>query len=223
MRLTLALVSALCAAPALAATAERPTVVELYESQGCSDCPPANAALDRYADRPDWLALTFAVTYWDRLGWKDAFAQRAFDERQSAYARRLGGGVYTPEVVVNGRTAGVGADVADVESMAGATDRGAGGPAVRVEGETVAIGAGPGGAAEVWLALYEPNPPDIPVKRGENAGRVLKHRNVVRSLVRLGEWRGAALRLPLPPSGGLRRAVIVQERDGGPVIAAGRG
>lgn len=224
MRLTLALILSLSAAPALAADAERPTVVELYESQGCSDCPPANAALARYADRPDWLALTFAVTYWDRLGWKDAFAQQAFTERQYAYARTLGGGVYTPEVVVNGRVAGASADVADVEAMAGATDRG-GGPTVRLASDSVAIGAGskPAGGAEVWLVLYEPNPPDVAVSRGENAGRVLKHRNVARSLVRLGAWTGAPARFALPPAGGLRRAVIVQERGVGPVIAAGRG
>ena len=222
MRISLALALALFAPPALAADAERPTVVELYESQGCSSCPPANAALARYADRPDWLSLTFAVTYWDRLGWKDAFAQSAFDARQSAYARRLGGGVYTPEVVVNGRRAGVGADVGDVEGMAGAADRGRAGPQVRLGPDSVAIGAG-SGAGDVWHALYEPTPPDVPVKRGENAGRVLKHRNIVRSLVRLGEWTGAAANFALPPSGGLRRAVIVQEPDGGPVISAGRG
>src|SRR5277367_4987731 len=92
------LVSGFVAPSAWAADAGRPTVIELFQSQGCSSCPPANAALGRYADRTDFLALTYAVTYWDRLGWKDTFAQPAFTERQYAYARSLGGAdVYTPE------------------------------------------------------------------------------------------------------------------------------
>src|SRR5579863_1533835 len=225
MRFALAFVLSGLAAPAFAADASRPTVVELFQSQGCSSCPPANAALARYADRPDFLALTYAVTYWDRLGWRDTFGQPAFTERQYAYARTVGGGVYTPEVVVNGRAAGVGDEVSEVETLAAKTDRGAAGPAVTIDGGAVAIGAGaaPAGGAEVWLALYNPGVLEVSVPRGENAGRTLAHRNVVRRLVRLGEWNGAAERLPLPASGGLARAVIVQRRGVGAIIAAGRG
>ena len=226
MRIALALASLLLAAPALAADSARPTVIELYQSQGCSSCPPANAALVRYADRSDWLALTFAVTYWDRLGWKDTFGQEAFTERQYAYARSLGGaGVYTPEVVVNGRAAGVGADASEVEALAAKADRGASGPSVTLESDGVAIGPGsaPGGGAEVWLALYDPRVLEVPVARGENSGRKLAHRNVVRRLVRLGDWTGAAARFALPPAGGLSRAVLVQRRGVGAILAAGRG
>jgi hypothetical protein len=216
MRLALAL--CLLSAPAFAADAAHPALVELYESQGCSSCPPANAALARYADRPDVLALTFAVTYWDRLGWKDTFAQPAFTERQYAYARLAG--TYTPEVVVNGRVAGVGADVGEVEGLLAQAERGPG-PTVSVGADAVEIGAG-AGSGEVWLALYEPHPADVVIPRGENAGRTLAHRNVVRRLVRLGEWSGAAARFALPPAGGLSRAVWVQKRGGGAVLAAGR-
>ena len=200
--------------------------MELFQSQGCSSCPPANAALGRYADRPDWLALTFAVDYWDRLGWKDTFSRHEYTERQYAYARSLGGsGVYTPEVVVNGRAAGVGDETSEVEALARKTDRGASGPELRVEGDAVAIGAGaaPAGGAEVWLALYDPRVIEVPVARGENAGRTLAHRNVVKRLVRLGAWDGAATRLPLPAADGLSRAVIVQKRGVGAVLAAARG
>lgn len=213
------------AAPAFAADAARPTVIELFQSQGCSSCPPANAALVRYADRPDWLALTFAVTYWDRLGWKDSFGRPEFTERQYAYARSLGGDVYTPEVVVNGRAAGVGDTGSEVAALAGKTDRGASGPLVTIAGEAVTIGAGagPAGGAEVWLALYDPRVIEVAVKRGENAGRTLPHRNVVRRLVRLGTWEGTAERLALPTAGGLARAVLVQKRGGGAILAAGRG
>jgi hypothetical protein len=226
MRFALAFASLLLAAPAFAADAARPTVVELFQSQGCSSCPPANAALVRYADRPDWLALTFAVTYWDRLGWKDTFGRPEFTERQFAYARSLGNaGVYTPEVVVNGRAAGVGDDVAEVEALAARTDRGASGPSLALESDAVTIGAGsaPAGGAEVWLALYDPKVIDVPVARGENAGRTLPHRNVVKRLVRLGDWDGAAARLALPASNGFARAVLVQRRGVGAILAAARG
>jgi hypothetical protein len=222
MRTTLALALSLLAAPALAADAAHPTLVELYQSQGCSDCPPADAALGRYADRPDWLALTFSVTYWDRLGWKDSFGRPEFTERQYSYAQALGAGVYTPQVIVNGRAAGVGDDVGEVEALAAKTERGASRPSLTIAGDEVAVGAGSGGG-EVWLALYEPHPADVVVARGENAGRTLKHRNVVRRLTRLGEWNGAAAKFALPASGGLARAVWVQRRDVGPVLAAARG
>ena len=226
MRIALVVSSLLFAAPALAADASRPTVIELFQSQGCSSCPPANAALVRYASRPDWLALTFAVTYWDRLGSKDTFDRPEFTERQYAYGRSLGDAdVYTPEVVVNGRAAGVGDDVADVEALAAKTDRGASGPLVTLQGAAVEIGAGaaPSGGADVWLALYDPRVLEVRIARGENAGRTLPHRNVVRRLVRLGTWNGAAEKLALPAAGGLARAVIVQRRGVGAVIAAGRG
>ena len=223
MRNLIALALTLAAAPAVAADAAHPTVVELFESQGCSSCPPANAALAAYADRADRIALTFAVTYWDRLGWKDTFGQGAFTERQYAYARLAG--TYTPEVVVNGRAAGVGDSVAEVEGLAAKADRGASGPALSFDGGavTIAAGAAPSGGADVWLALYEPHPADVAVPRGENAGRTLAHRNVVRRLVRLGEWSGAALRLPLPAAGGFARAAWVQGHGGGAILAAGRG
>ena len=223
MRSFLALALAALSAPALAADASHPTVIELFQSQGCSSCPPANAALARYADRSDWLALTFAVTYWDRLGWKDTFAKSEYTERQYAYARL--GGTYTPEVVVNGRAAGVGAEVSEVEGLASKADRGAGGPQVRIEGGEVAIGAGaaPSGGADVWLALYDLRTLEVAVPRGENAGRTLGHRNVVKRLVRLGSWNGEAVTLALPASEGLARAVLVQTRGVGPILAAAKG
>ncbi len=222
MRSTLALVFAALSAPALAADAAHPAVVELFQSQGCSSCPPALTALSRYADRADWLALTFAVTYWDRLGWKDSFARPEYTDRQYAYSRL--GGTYTPEVVVNGRAAGVGAEVSEVEALARRAERGAG-PEVRIEGDSVTISAGaaPSGEADVWLALYDPRTLEVVILRGENAGRTLGHRNVVKRLVRLGGWSGAATRLALPPSEGLARAVLVQTRGVGPILAAVRG
>jgi hypothetical protein len=97
--------AAIQAKPKFAATPENPVVVELYQSQGCSSCPPANAALNAIADRPGVIALSFAVTYWDRLGWKDSFAHKAFTQRQYDYARSIGNiPVATPQTIINGKT-----------------------------------------------------------------------------------------------------------------------
>ena len=96
-------------------TSQRPVVLELFQSQGCSSCPPANANLNAIADRPDVLALSFGVTYWDQLGWKDTFAQTAFTDRQKAYARGLGAQLGTPQMVVEGREDLIGVDAREVE------------------------------------------------------------------------------------------------------------
>ena len=220
------LVSGFAAPSAWAADAQHPTVIELFQSQGCSSCPPANASLIQFSQRPDVLALNFAVTYWDRLGWKDTFATPQYTQRQYDYSSAMhGSGVYTPQIVVNGRVDGVGDEVSEMEALARKTDRGASGPEVEIEGGEVAVGAGtaPAHGADVWLALYDPRVVNIQVARGENAGRTLAHKNVVHRLVLLGHWTGAAERLPLPPSEGLARAVLVQGAGTGPIIAAAKG
>ena len=120
---------AIGAASAHAADASHPAVVELFQSQGCSSCPPANANVNALSQRADVLALSFAVTYWDRLGWKDTFAKPQFTERQWQYARAMRQqDVYTPQVVVNGRVAGVGADPGEIEGLISRADRGTTGP-----------------------------------------------------------------------------------------------
>ncbi len=213
-------------APACAADAEHPTVIELFQSQGCSSCPPANASLIEFSKRPDVLALNFSVNYWDRLGWKDTFATPEFTQRQYDYARALkNGGVYTPEIVVNGRAAGVGDEVSEMEALAQKTDRGSEGPRVSFEGREVVVGAGqaPASGAEVWLALYDPHVVEVPVARGENSGRTLAHKNIVRRLIKLGTWSGAAAHYALPADAGpWSRAVLVQGVGLGPILAAGR-
>ena len=110
-------------------------VVELFQSQGCSSCPPANANVNVLAARPDVLALSFAVTYWDGLGWKDIFAQPAFTARQWDYARAFGNQqVWTPQVVVNGRATVVGNKLAPLEALIAGHDRGISGPALGLSG-----------------------------------------------------------------------------------------
>ncbi len=209
-----------------AADPSHPTVVELFQSQGCSSCPPANANLNALSERPDVLALSFAVTYWDRLGWKDTFAKPQFTERQWQYARAMRQeDVYTPQVVVNGRVAGVGADPGEIESLISRADRGATGPAVTISGGSAELGAasGPARAADVLLVRYDPRTLDVPVRRGENAGKTLAHKNIVREIVRLGGWNGRPETFSLPAEDPpLRSAILVQATGAGPILAAAR-
>ena len=220
-----ALALALGPAAARAADARHPLVIELFQSQGCSSCPPANANLIFWAARDDALALNFAVDYWDALGWKDTFAKPEFTARQWAYARALGHGeVYTPQAIVNGRADVTGADAGELAATVRREDRGAGGPELSLSAGVARVGAGaaPPGGADVWLARYDPAIRNVSVKRGENAGRLLPHADVVVDLVRLGLWRGEAERFDLPakPDPRLRDAVLVQAAGAGPILAA---
>jgi hypothetical protein len=209
--------------------AARPlTVVELFQSQGCSSCPPANANVMALADRSDLLTLSFGVTYWDRLGWKDTFASPQYTARQWDYAHALHHAeVYTPQVVINGRADIVGADAGALKAL---IDREGPvtGPALTLNKGSVSVASGPAGTqtgAEVWLVRYDPNIVQVPVTRGENSGVTLPHRNVVKQLVKLGDWRGAAADYVLPAASNpaWRDAILLQAGTGGPIIAAARG
>jgi hypothetical protein len=215
---------ALGAAPVQAADASHPAVVELFQSQGCSSCPPANANLNALSQRADVLALSFSVTYWDSLGWKDTFAKGQFTDRQYQYAHAMHKqNVYTPQVVVNGLIAGVGAEPGEMETLIGRAERRSG-PSVAITGGSVEIGAAPPQAADVWLVRYDSRTIEVPVLRGENAGKTLPHRNIVREMVRLGGWSGQAERFELPAGDpGLSTAVLVQTSGAGPILAAAKG
>ena len=214
---------ALSALDAAAAARPQLAVVELFTSQGCSSCPPANDNIRTLASRRDVLALSFGVTYWDSLGWKDTFASPAFTSRQWAYARGLHHDtVYTPQVVVNGRADTVGQHLAEIEALLQGPPLA--GPRIEAEAGAVSLSAGAAprtAPADVWLVRYEPGVIEVPVRRGENTGRTLPHAHVVRSLVHLGTWSGAAVRLTLPPApAGLASAVLVQSPGTGPILAA---
>ena len=213
---------------AVAADAAHPTVIELFQSQGCSSCPPAEANVGAVADRPDVLALAFEVDYWDRLGWKDTFSRPAWTARQYAYAQAMGHGdsVYTPQVVVNGRAEGDGLAPGALAGLMSRGDRGSGCPSVGFSGGAVTVGRGaaPSGGADVWLARYIPRTVEVSIPRGENAGHTLPYKDVVRELVLLGKWRGAAATFPAPEGGdpGLAEAAIVQASGAGPILAAAK-
>ena len=212
-------------AAATAASALHPVVVELYQSQGCSSCPPANAALNSIADRSDVLALSFAVTYWDRLGWKDTFGSPRFTARQQDYASAGRGEVATPEFVVNGTYAVVGSNRGALDAAIVRAGSPSGGPAIAAAPSSVRVEGGAAGApATVWLVRYDPQTREVPIRAGENGGRTLPHRNIVRELVKLGDWRGsvATFQLPVAHEAGLASAVFVQRGTGGPIVSARR-
>ena len=220
-------VLALPTPPALAGDAAHPTVVELFQSQGCSSCPPAEVNVGAISDRTDVLALSFEVDYWDRLGWKDTFSKPAWTARQFAYAKAMGRGenVYTPQVVVNGKVEGDGLDASALAGLVSRGDRGAGGPSLGFSGGAVTVGRGasPVGGADVWLARYIPRAVEVTIPRGENAGHTLPYKHVVREMVLLGKWRGEAATFPAPGGdASLAEAAIVQANDGGPILAAAK-
>lgn len=213
------------AQPIAGASAAHPVVLELFQSQGCSSCPPANANLNALADRPDVLALSFAVTYWDQLGWEDTFGSPRWTARQWDYARAGGRGqVATPQVIVNGGPTIVGSNRAQLDALLANAGPARGGPEIsEADGRVrIAAAAAPRAPVTVWLVRYDPKSREVPISAGENGGRLLPHRDIVRELVRLGDWRGPAadFRLPVANEHGLSSAVLMQQGQGGAIVAA---
>ncbi len=209
-------------APVAVARGTTPVVIELYQSQGCSSCPPANAALNAIASDPAVLALSFAVTYWDQLGWKDRFARPEFTQRQYDFAHAAGTNrVVTPQFVINGSIAGSNAGA--LRALANRAGSVKGGPSILAAGNDVAIGFGRTSTpATVWQVTYDPRVRNVAIRAGENDGRTLPHLNIVTELKPLGTWSGPAKRLALTPVANklLRTAVFVQRGKGGPIISA---
>ena len=219
--LILAALASAPAAPAMAA--ERPVVVELFTSEGCSSCPPAEAYLNDLARRPGILPLGFHVTYWDRLGWKDRYSLEAATARQARYGARFGDGSYTPEMVVDGARAFVGSRRdAGAAALAGGSETAADVTVGRDAGRVaIRIGAG-SGTGQVVLVGFDPEHRTA-IGRGENTGRTVTESNVVRSVRTLGPWSGAAMTLSVPQPEGEAVAVLVEAPDGRIVGAARSG
>jgi len=207
-----------------ASAAERPVVVELFTSQGCSSCPPANAYLNELArGRSDVLPLAFHVTYWDRLGWKDPFSLGEATSRQDVYGHRFGDGSYTPEIVVDGASSHVGSHRADVGSaIEAAKQRGTTAASLRVttrgDGLSIDVGAGQGRGRLLLIGFDHDH--TTPIRRGENGGRTLEEANVVRSVRSIGDWQGSPLSLREKFPEGEDVAVILEAPDGRIVGAA---
>jgi hypothetical protein len=209
--------------PARAQSPSRPVVLELFTSQGCSSCPPADALLRELArTRADLLPLAFHVTYWDRLGWPDRFALPEATARQRGYARLSHlGTIYTPQLVVDGRTDVIGSDRhAVLAAIAAARPVSAAALSLAADGPRLIMELGAGqGAGEILLVGFDPEH-TTPVRRGENAGRALVEANIVRALLPLGPWHGAPRHLAVPRPPGERHAVLVQAADGSYLAAA---
>jgi hypothetical protein len=183
------------------AHAEPRAVVELFTSQGCSSCPPADRIIGELANDPSIIALSMPIDYWDYLGWKDTLADSRFSARQKAYSQMRGDrDVYTPQVVVNGSVHVIGSDRAGIESAIGNTKRADGVMSVPVEmsisGKQIKVSvaaAGEGPApmhGEVWICSVSREIP-ISIRRGENSGREIIYHNVVRNLLKVGDWNGS--------------------------------
>ncbi|MGE0230981.1 MAG: DUF1223 domain-containing protein [Flavobacteriaceae bacterium] len=219
--------------PAFAASASV-DVLELFTSQGCSSCPPADRLLGTYAADRDVLALSYNVDYWDYLGWKDTLAKHAFTERQYAYSRVRGDNrVYTPQVVVNGAEHAVGSDRSAIESARRQTRHKLGDiqPAITlaIDGGSVRATVGSGrasGPATLFMAAFASDV-QVMIERGENAGRSVTYHNVVRTVVSAGSWTGREADLAVDRAklggGADTLAAFVQSGDAarpGPILAA---
>jgi hypothetical protein len=203
-----------------------PVVVELFTSQGCNSCPPADVVLGELTLRDDVLPLSFHVTYWDRLGWPDTFGLPASTSRQRDYADTLGRrGVYTPQMVIGGRIDVVGSQRGRVlEAIELLRSDAESGPQITIADGALRLAAGEASPCSLWLVAFD-RARDVAIERGENRGLTLRYHNVVRDIVDLGGWDGAALVVPLPLEALAREkrdaaAVLVQRRADGAIIAA---
>jgi len=210
-------------------------VLELFTSQGCSSCPPADALLAELGKRPGLVTLSYSVDYWNYLGWHDTLSSAANSERQREYARMRGDGkVYTPQIVVDGLNHVNGSNEAAIEAAVRAA-------AIRLkdarvpvnmhaEGDTlvIGIGAAPDNSdkrdATVWLAIAK-EMETVSITRGENRGKKLSYSHPVRELSPVGMWNGEAMTLKLPLKdlktiGGDCLVALLQVENGGPILGA---
>ena len=213
-----------------AARADSPVVVELFTSQGCSACPPADALLTQLAGRDDVIALALHVDSWDYIGWADTFASGQFTRRQHAYARHAGQRmVYTPQMIVGGVERVVGyepMDVAELIAQYRVVDYPVEVSLSRVEGGIVLRAVASMALEEpgmvVQIVRYMPSEM-VEIRRGENAGRTVEYSNIVTEWMRVGTWSGAEpYELQLVDDSALPIAAIVQMAGPGQILGAAR-
>jgi len=205
-----------------AGAATMPVVVELFTSQGCSSCPPADQLLGELAKRPDVIALAYHVDYWDQLGWHDRFSSSDATGRQRAYARKLGAdNIYTPQMVVDGTLDLVGSDRSQVMAALKGRREGVAPAISQADGKLkIDVPAGEGG--EVTLVAYS-REAETKVARGENAGKSLKEYDIVRAIRNLGSWDGTARQFSLdlaalPPD--CSDVAVLLQKDSGKMTGA---
>lgn len=216
-----------------AASPQSLTVIELYTSQGCSSCPPADAYLGELAKRDDLLPLSFHVDYWDYIGWKDTNALPHNGTRQRSYARQFGlRYVYTPQMVIQGSGQVTGSDKSSIEEQiakAQQTARPLPMSLTRQAGDTIvlSIPAAPVKQdARILLVGFDKEQQTI-IKRGENRGKTISYHNIVRHLDEIGQWSGDEFRLPLTLPDMTSTdfdacAVLLQDKGNGHILGAVR-
>ncbi len=199
----------IASAAIVSARADPRAVVELFTSQGCSSCPPADRLLGELARDPAILAMSLPIDYWDYLGWKDTLSNPRHTARQRGYARIRGDReVYTPQAVINGAAHALGSDKAAIDAAILATKADPSTLSVPVKlavsadrlDVTIAAGANAPAGSEVWLCELARTVP-VAIPRGENGGRTIVYHNVVRRWLRLGEWNGAEHSFSVPTAG----------------------
>lgn len=211
-------------ADAVPVLAPRTVAVELFTSQGCSSCPPADAVLERVAREPHVVVMSRPVTYWDRLGWPDTFGRPENDALQRGYVTRLGAqSNYTPQAVVQGRSELVGSNEPALRShIARAAEQQ--GVELTLRGGAVSVRGPEGPPAEVRLVALRSSA-DVEIRRGENRNRTVRYTNVVIEDEVIGHWRGGTAVISLP-TGSMRvanadrYALLVQQAGAGPILAA---
>ena len=217
--LVLLLVMLLMSASAFASETVQPvSVVELFTSQGCSSCPPANRFVGELAEDGDKLVLSYGVTYWDYLGWKDTFGDSEFTQRQREYGKALGvPNVYTPQIVLNGSAHSPRYSREDVETMPlpetkpdAAVSLGEGGLVVTAEVDA---------DAKLVIVSFIPGEQSVPVKRGENGGRTLILSNVVTDVEPV-YWDGGAVKTKIMPQEGQGYAVLFHDYKSAKIVTA---
>lgn len=212
------------------AWADGPVVVELFTSQGCSSCPPADALLAELSSREDVIALALHVDYWDYIGWADTFAEPAFTQRQHAYGHAANSTVvYTPQMVIGGVDHVVGNRAMEVADLIAAHRAQAHPVVVEADGtgdgwqvRAVWVGDGQAPAMVVQVVTYSPVE-QVEITRGENAGLSVSYHNVVRSWQVVSEWSGGEpFQAQVVPSSEMPHVVIVQSDGAGAILGAAR-
>ncbi len=219
---------------AFAATRVRPVVAELFTSQGCSSCPPADGIFSNLARQKEIISLTYHVDYWDYLGWRDTLGGAEYSQRQYDYAHSRGDmNVYTPQAIINGGKHVVGSKKSDVDTAVRAARNSASAAWVDFEMEhhgsdlTVKLPDFAGaGEATLWL-LAVASSVEVKIERGENAGKTVSYDNVVRKMLPAGMWKGEAAKIMVPRSTTLPPdcdscVALLQQGKVGPVIGAVR-
>lgn len=218
------------AAPPAQPVKMTPVAVELFTSQGCSSCPPADALIEKLSKEPNIVVLTRAVTYWDNLGWKDTLGREANTALQRSYAARggEGSGVYTPQAMVQGEAAAVGSSEAKLRRLI-AAEKQKPGPAIAARatadgGRAIMIDQPVTAGASVLVVALK-SEAVVRIGAGENGGRVVRYTNVVLAETEVGRWQGGSATITVPgrimkQPGADRYAVLLREGAAGRIVAA---